>query len=175
MKKKVCWSAIRSDSQKLVDTQKLVAHLKKVLFSSFLNVFYHFRPCQRMGKHVFPGWNTQQIIFFFFWINNLYLNQTWVNQALLNPLIFGMAVLPFLCRGVWFLPKAKQKKIFFANSSRMADAKKNDECSFRHPKICNKFKQFGDTKNNEKGCDEICDFFHPNACRNSLKNKTCSS
>ena len=27
MKKEVCWSAIRSDSQKLVDTQKLVAHL----------------------------------------------------------------------------------------------------------------------------------------------------
>ena len=30
MKKKVCWSVIGSDSQKLVDTQKLIAHLNKI-------------------------------------------------------------------------------------------------------------------------------------------------
>ena len=28
MRNKVCWSAMRSDSLKLVDTQKLVAHLE---------------------------------------------------------------------------------------------------------------------------------------------------
>ena len=37
-KKKVCWLAIGSDSQKLVDTQKLVAHLE---FCCFLIVFLH--------------------------------------------------------------------------------------------------------------------------------------
>ena len=74
MKKKVCWSAIGSDSQKLVDTQKLVAHLEFCCFlivflhglimlmnktKSFLNVFYRFQPCERMRKHAFAGRNTQ--------------------------------------------------------------------------------------------------------------------
>ena len=37
-KKKVCWSAIGSDSQKLVDTLRLVAHLE---FCCFLYFFLH--------------------------------------------------------------------------------------------------------------------------------------
>ena len=34
--------------------------MEKVLFSSFSNVFDHFRPCKRMRKHGFAGRNTQQ-------------------------------------------------------------------------------------------------------------------
>ena len=47
MKKKVCWLAIESDSQKLVDTLKLV------------DVFYRFQPC-----YACAGRNTQQTIEF---------------------------------------------------------------------------------------------------------------
>ena len=48
------------------------------------------------------------------------------------------------------------------------------ECKFEHPKICYKFNQFGPKKGINKGCDEKCGFFHPNACRNSIKDRTCS-
>ena len=40
--------------------------------------------------------------------------------------------------------------------------------------MCKKFRQFGDKISNVKGCDEKCGFFHPNACRNSLNDKTCT-
>ena len=79
-KKKFCWSGIGSDSQKLVDTQTLVAHLefilpfsswalreslvcmkKEVLFSSFSNVF----------EHAFAGRNTQHLIFVFCFLHFL--------------------------------------------------------------------------------------------------------
>ena len=36
------------------------------------------------------------------------------------------------------------------------------------------FKQSGSADNNKKGCDDKCKYFHPNACRNSLKDKTCT-
>ena len=39
--------------------------MKKVLFSSFSNVFCCFRPCKRMLKHGFAGRNTQHIYNFF--------------------------------------------------------------------------------------------------------------
>ena len=42
-KKKVCWSAIGSDSQKLVDTLKLVAHLE---FCCFCTFFYMSNACE---------------------------------------------------------------------------------------------------------------------------------
>ena len=48
------------------------------------------------------------------------------------------------------------------------------DCKFDHPKMCHKFKQFGDKKFNEKGCVENCSFFHQNVCRDSQKSKTCS-
>ena len=35
--------------------------MEKVLFSSFLNVFQCFRPCECMRKHALTGRNTQQI------------------------------------------------------------------------------------------------------------------
>ena len=47
-KKKVCWSAIESESQKLVDTQTLVAHLE---FCSFLFFFLH-EPLMCMTQNV---------------------------------------------------------------------------------------------------------------------------
>ena len=34
--------------------------------------------------------------------------------------------------------------------------------------------QFGPKNGINKGCDETCGFFHPNACRNSVKDRTCS-
>ena len=49
-----------------------------------------------------------------------------------------------------------------------------DECRFDHPKMCNKFRSFGLKIFNEKGCENNnCKFFHPNACRDSIKNNTC--
>ena len=58
----------------------------------------------------------------------------------------------------------------FYNNGR---CKKGLDCNFDHPKICNKFRQFGNIKHNEKGCKDSCTFFHPNVCRESQKNKTC--
>ena len=44
-------------------------------------------------------------------------------------------------------------------------------CRFNHPKICHKFRAFGLKLHNDKGCEKSdCPFFHPNACRDSLKN-----
>ena len=51
--------------------------------------------------------------------------------------------------------------------------KNKSECKFDHPKICHKFNQFGPKNGINKGCDENCGFFHPNACRNSVKDRTC--
>ena len=52
--------------------------------------------------------------------------------------------------------------------------KEEGKCRFLHPKICRKFKQFGGVEDNNKGCPSNCGFFHPNACRSSLKNNTCT-
>ena len=59
---------------------------------------------------------------------------------------------------------------FFTNGK----CKFNKECRFQHPKICQKFRHHGDSKYDANGCDGKCDEFHPNACRNSLKSKTCT-
>ena len=48
------------------------------------------------------------------------------------------------------------------------------ECRFDHPSICQKFHKFGSLSSDPKGCDGKCRAFHPNACRSSLRNKTCS-
>ena len=39
--------------------EPLVHMMKKILFSSFSNVFYRFWPCKCMRKHAFAGRNTQ--------------------------------------------------------------------------------------------------------------------
>ena len=52
--------------------------------------------------------------------------------------------------------------------------KAKNECRFSHPKICHKFNQFGPKNGINKGCDDSCEFYHPNACRNSVKDRTCS-
>ena len=50
----------------------------------------------------------------------------------------------------------------------------NNDCRFSHPRICNKFRSFGLKIHNDKGCDnQKCQFLHPNACRDSLKTKSC--
>ena len=59
---------------------------------------------------------------------------------------------------------------FFRNGK----CKRGKECCFDHPPICNKFRQFGTKNLDDKGCDEKCNQYHPNACRDSLKNRTCS-
>ena len=51
--------------------------------------------------------------------------------------------------------------------------RKND-CRFDHPAICKKFRQFGSKSSDPKGCEGKCSAFHPNACRSSLLNRTCS-
>ena len=43
--------------------EPLMQMMKKILFYSFSSVFDCFRPCERVRKHVFAGWNTQQIGF----------------------------------------------------------------------------------------------------------------
>ena len=46
--------------------------MKKILFSSFLNVYCCFGPCELMRKHAFSGRNTQQLILFSY---NLFVNK----------------------------------------------------------------------------------------------------
>ena len=48
------------------------------------------------------------------------------------------------------------------------------ECRFDHPGVCKKFRKWGSISSSTKGCDGKCESFHPNACRSSLKDKTCS-
>lgn len=48
------------------------------------------------------------------------------------------------------------------------------ECRMEHPRFCKKFTKNGLAKNNPQGCDGKCGKLHPNACRESLKNKECS-
>lgn len=48
------------------------------------------------------------------------------------------------------------------------------ECRFEHPKYCQKFKTHGLKKFNDKGCEESCNKFHPRACFESMKSKTCN-
>ena len=48
------------------------------------------------------------------------------------------------------------------------------DCRFGHPNVCKKFRLYGSRSTNSKGCDGKCNALHPNACRSSLLNKTCS-
>jgi hypothetical protein len=66
----------------------------------------------------------------------------------------------------------QQKEIcrFYANGK----CKFSSECRFKHPKICQIFRQHGDTKLDSKGCNAKCGEFHPIVCRSSLKNRTCT-
>ena len=56
---------------------------------------------------------------------------------------------------------------------RNGKCKFGEECRFEHPRICKKFRNSGSKRLNENGCDDKCNQFHPNACRDSLKNKSC--
>jgi hypothetical protein len=48
------------------------------------------------------------------------------------------------------------------------------DCRSQHPKICQKYRLNGELKTDPKGCDGRCGSYHPNGCRNSLRNKTCT-
>lgn len=71
------------------------------------------------------------------------------------------------------LEKAKSKKELCRYYARGKCTRQKD-CRFSHPSICKKFRQFGSVSTNKKGCDGKCAAFHPNACRTSLRNLTCS-
>ena len=59
---------------------------------------------------------------------------------------------------------------FYGNGA----CKFKQDCRYEHPKMCNKFTKNGQLKkNNQFGCDGKCEKFHPNVCRDSLKNKEC--
>ena len=68
--------------------------------------------------------------------------------------------------------KTKDKELcrFYARGQ----CTRRQDCRFDHPNICKKFRQFGSNTNDKKGCDGKCAAFHPNACRNSVRNRTCS-
>ena len=57
---------------------------------------------------------------------------------------------------------------------------KNGKCKFgkdcrkEHPEMCKKFRKQGLIRHNPGGCDGNCGKLHPNACRESLRNKECS-
>ena len=59
---------------------------------------------------------------------------------------------------------------FYANGKCRFGA----ECRHKHPKICKKYRQNGESKHDTKGCDAKCGMFHPNGCRTSLRNRTCT-
>ena len=48
------------------------------------------------------------------------------------------------------------------------------DCIKKHPKICPKFKKFGLKKFNKSGCEESCENYHPKACFEAMKSKTCN-
>ena len=47
------------------------------------------------------------------------------------------------------------------------------DCRKNQPKICPKFKKNGIKKFNKNGCEESCTNYHPKACFEAMKNKTC--
>jgi hypothetical protein len=67
-------------------------------------------------------------------------------------------------------PKKKELCRFYARGH----CTRSKDCRFDHPTICNKFKKHGSTSTDPKGCDGKCKSFHPNACRSSLQQKTCT-
>ena len=66
--------------------------------------------------------------------------------------------------------KKKEVCCFYTNGR----CRRGQDCRFDHPAICKKFRKSGSKSNDSNGCDGKCKAFHPNACRNSLRNRTCS-
>ena len=58
---------------------------------------------------------------------------------------------------------------FFANNKCWFGKK----CRKDQPKLCIKFKKFGLKKINKNECNEECESYHPRACFESIKSKTC--
>ena len=51
---------------------------------------------------------------------------------------------------------------------------KGAECRFDHPPTCKNFRKNGIKSHNDLGCEAKCKSYHPNACRDSLREKKCS-
>ena len=68
--------------------------------------------------------------------------------------------------------KTKKKELcrFYARGR----CNRSKDCRFGHPDVCRKFRTYGSKSTDKKGCDGKCNAYHPNTCRNSLLNKTCS-
>ena len=68
--------------------------------------------------------------------------------------------------------KTKKKELcrFYARGR----CNRNKDCRFGHPDVCRKFKTYGSKSTDKKGCDGKCNDYHPNTCRSSLNNRTCS-
>ncbi len=49
------------------------------------------------------------------------------------------------------------------------------ECNYAHPKKCHRFKKFGSSKMDRRGCNrgKECNFFHPILCQASIKGVPC--
>ena len=71
-------------------------------------------------------------------------------------------------------PSSKNKKVDICRFYARGHCTRKNECRFQHPTVCKKFRQSGSKCSDPKGCDGKCDAFHPNACRSSLLNRTCS-
>ena len=72
------------------------------------------------------------------------------------------------------VPGADTKKKEICRFYNRGHCTKKKDCRFDHPAVCQKFHNFGSLSSNPKGCNGKCNAFHPNACRSSLRNKTCS-
>ena len=70
-----CVYMVEKDEKRLKITKKvhvlawalresLVCTMKKELLRYFSSIFHRFRPCKRMRKHEFAGWNTQHLLVF---------------------------------------------------------------------------------------------------------------
>ena len=72
------------------------------------------------------------------------------------------------------LETGKSKKKETCRFYTRGHCEKKKDCRFEHPLVCQKFRQYGSLSTDRNGCNGKCGEFHPNACRSSLKDRTCS-
>ena len=87
--------------------EPLVYMMEKVIFSSFFNVFSQFQPCERMHKHAFAGWNTQQTFFMLAWTNNFpqrTIVVTVCRPSNISPVVKSIVILRLINLLMWRRP-----------------------------------------------------------------------